>query len=201
MSHQDSLVDFCFSEPAGLLCSKKHFHCYLFATPLSHPDFSVATFSNLLHHLNLLCNGPLNLWNAKADLTPCSVEISAFTSLLLCLLPMRPAERRMDAATVTWISETLHDCGCFPSSPGHTGEDIPITMEKPFHACSKCTVVSQETKSVGVKETFVSAPWIFYFFCRMQCSLEFFFVIFEKVLTENTPGHLNAVQIPKRQVT
>lgn len=124
MSHQDSLVDFCFSEPAGLLCSKKHFHCYLFATPLSHPDFSIATFSNLLHHLNLLCDGPLNLWNAKADLIPCPVEISVFTSLLLCLLPTQPAQERVEyaeyAAIVTWISATLYHCGRFPSSPGRT---------------------------------------------------------------------------------
>lgn len=65
MPHQDGLVDFCFSEPAGLLRGKKHFDSYLFATPLSHPDFPIATFSNLFHHLNLFCYGSLNLKNAK----------------------------------------------------------------------------------------------------------------------------------------
>lgn len=185
MSHQDSLVDFCFSEPAGLLCSKKHFHCYLFATPLSHPDFSIATFSNLLHHLNLLCDGPLNLWNAKADLIPCPVKISVFTSLLLCLLPTQPARERVEyaeyAAIVTWISATLHHCGCFPSSPGHTaGEDIPTTVKKPFHASSKRTVVSQETESVFAKETFSYEPWNFYFPVGCRVWWKFFLLFLEK---------------------
>lgn len=65
MPHQHCLIYFCFSEPAGFLCGEEHFHSYLFATPLSHPNFPIATFSNLFHHLNLLSYSPLDLLNPK----------------------------------------------------------------------------------------------------------------------------------------
>lgn len=63
--HQHRLVDFCLSEPAGLLGGEEHFHGHLLATPLSHPDFPVATFPNLFHHLNLLSYSPLDLLNPR----------------------------------------------------------------------------------------------------------------------------------------
>lgn len=59
--HQDRLIYLSLSEPAGFLRGEEHFHSYLFSTPLSHPHFAIATFSNLLHHLNLLSYCPLDL--------------------------------------------------------------------------------------------------------------------------------------------
>jgi len=110
MPHQDSLVDFCFSEPAGFLRGKKHFHGYLFATPLSHPDFSVATFSNLLYHLNLFCNGPLNLRNAETSGYNLLRRPSALTYLRPCLLPTQQARWTGErAATAMWTAAKLRN--------------------------------------------------------------------------------------------
>lgn len=61
MSHQKGLVDLGLSEPALLLRGEEDFHGHPLPSPLAHPDLAVSTFADLLHHLNLLGNGPLHL--------------------------------------------------------------------------------------------------------------------------------------------
>lgn len=65
MPHQHRLINLRLAEPAGLLGGEEHFHGHLFATPLSHPNFPVATLPNLFHHLNLLSDSPLDLLDPK----------------------------------------------------------------------------------------------------------------------------------------
>lgn len=169
MPHQDSLVDFCFSEPAGLLRGKKHFHGYLFTTPLSHPDFSIATFSNLLYHLNLFCDGPLNLWNAKmrglqlAPQTP-----SAFTSLLLCLLPTQQARWKGEyTTTATWISAKLHkaDAPHFPQDAVWVRPFLPLWRCLSIHSQNAPWPLKKVNQSVWRK--------------HLTTNLEIFIVLWE----------------------
>lgn len=61
MTHQNSLVNLCFSEPTGFFCGEKHFHCDFLTPPFAHPHFAIPPFSNLPHHLNLFSNSALNL--------------------------------------------------------------------------------------------------------------------------------------------
>lgn len=61
VSHQEGLVDLGLSEPALLLGGEEDFHRHPLPSPLAHPDLSVSTFADLLHHLNLLGDGPLHL--------------------------------------------------------------------------------------------------------------------------------------------
>lgn len=61
MPHQNSLIDFCLSKPAGFFGGEENFDGHFFSAPLSHPNLPIATFANLLHHLNLFCYSPLYL--------------------------------------------------------------------------------------------------------------------------------------------
>lgn len=61
VSHQEGLVDLGLSEPALLLRGEEDFHGHPLPSPLAHPDLPVSTFADLLHHLNLLGDGPLHL--------------------------------------------------------------------------------------------------------------------------------------------
>lgn len=61
MPHQNSLIDFCLSKPAGFFGGEENFDSHFFSSPLSHPNLPIATFANLLHHLNLFCYSPLYL--------------------------------------------------------------------------------------------------------------------------------------------
>lgn len=61
MSHKYGLVDFSFSEPAGLLTSEEHLHCHLLPPPAAQPHLTIPAFPYQTHCLDLLCNGALHL--------------------------------------------------------------------------------------------------------------------------------------------
>lgn len=59
--HQEGLVDFRLSEPAFLLRGEEDFDGHSLSSPLAHPHLSVSAFPDLLHHLDLLSDGALDL--------------------------------------------------------------------------------------------------------------------------------------------
>lgn len=74
VSHEDSLVDLCLSEPAGLLGGEEHFDSHSLSSPATHPHLPVAALTYLLHHLNLLGYGALHLSTGKHPHTVVSVN-------------------------------------------------------------------------------------------------------------------------------
>ena len=61
MSKEDSLVQLCFTEPALFFCGKEDLDGDILSAPLSLPYFSITTFTNTPHQVNLLRNCSLNL--------------------------------------------------------------------------------------------------------------------------------------------
>ncbi len=61
MSHEDSLIYLCLSEPAGLLCGEKDFHSHFLSPPSPHPHLSITALPDLCYHLDLLRYSALHL--------------------------------------------------------------------------------------------------------------------------------------------
>ena len=61
VSHEHRLVDLSLPEPAGLLGGEEHLDRHLLPAPPAHPHLPVPPLADLLHHLDLLGDGPLYL--------------------------------------------------------------------------------------------------------------------------------------------